>query len=271
VYAMLAPGGAACDGASDPAWLVSFDAAQLRLAGAAAVANSGAAVSADAAGNLYFSGGATGPRGATAAVSATAAGSVGAGAMDGMVVLPDGGAQAPAAHLAVAADANGNIYLLNRDALGGTQIPRAAVVQEFDAALVAGNAAPETAYFQGTVFFSAANDSMRAYALAGGRLQANPASMTRNVFGNAAAVAISAKGGAGGIVWAVEGGSAAVLHAYDATDLSRELYNSTQASTQATGARDALGAAGGGIMPVVANGRVYVVTTGGVAVYGLRQ
>jgi hypothetical protein len=56
-----------------------------------------------------------------------------------------------------------------------------------------------------------------------------------------------------------------VLHAYDATDLSRELYNSSQAAN----GRDAFGAGNKFITPTIVNGRVYVGTTNGVAVFGL--
>jgi hypothetical protein len=74
---------------------------------------------------------------------------------------------------------------------------------------------------------------------------------------------ISANGSGAGIVWAVENGSTAVLHAYDAADLTRELYNSNQNSS-----RDSLGAGNKFITPTVSGGRVFVGTTQSVAVYG---
>jgi hypothetical protein len=69
-----------------------------------------------------------------------------------------------------------------------------------------------------------------------------------------------------GIVWAVENSSsgAAVLYAFDATDLSRELYNSNQA-----GVRDHFGADNKFITPAIVNGKVYVGTPNGVGVFGL--
>ena len=54
-----------------------------------------------------------------------------------------------------------------------------------------------------------------------------------------------------------------MLHAYDATNLAHELYNSTQA-----GARDSFGAGNKFITPTIVNGHVYVGTTNGVAVFG---
>jgi hypothetical protein len=56
------------------------------------------------------------------------------------------------------------------------------------------------------------------------------------------------------------------LHAYDAANLGRELYNSNQA-----GARDQWGAGNKFITPMIANGRVFVGTRTGVAVFGLLQ
>jgi hypothetical protein len=56
-----------------------------------------------------------------------------------------------------------------------------------------------------------------------------------------------------------------ILHAYDATNLANELYNSTQAS----GGRDALGSNTKFAPPTVVNGKVYVGTKNAVVVYGL--
>ena len=75
---------------------------------------------------------------------------------------------------------------------------------------------------------------------------------------------VSANGASNGIVWAVENNSPAVLHAYSATNLN-ELYNSNQAAN----GRDQFGAGNKFITPMIANGKVYVGTTNGVAVFGL--
>ena len=65
-------------------------------------------------------------------------------------------------------------------------------------------------------------------------------------------------------MWAVENSSPAVLHAYNAASLS-ELYNSNQASN----GRDQFGAGNKFITPMIVNGKVFVGTPNGVAVFGL--
>ena len=56
-----------------------------------------------------------------------------------------------------------------------------------------------------------------------------------------------------------------MLHAYDATNLAHELYNSNQAANN----RDQFGAGNKYITPTIADGKVFVGTTAGVAVFGL--
>jgi hypothetical protein len=63
-------------------------------------------------------------------------------------------------------------------------------------------------------------------------------------------------------LWAVEKG-ASVLHAYDATKLSTELYNTNQKPT-----RDGLGSSTKFAPPLVVNGKVYVGTKSHLVVYG---
>jgi hypothetical protein len=62
-------------------------------------------------------------------------------------------------------------------------------------------------------------------------------------------------------------GSKAVLHAYDATDLAHEIYNSSQAANN----RDQFGAGNKFITPTIADGKVFVGTQNSVAVFGLLQ
>ena len=88
-------------------------------------------------------------------------------------------------------------------------------------------------------------------------LQSQPASTTDNFFDYPGTTpAISANGTSDAILWAVENANPAVLHAYDATNLAMELYNSNQANA----ARDQFGPGNKYITPTIADGRVMVGT-----------
>ena len=77
---------------------------------------------------------------------------------------------------------------------------------------------------------------------------------------------VSANGTANGIVWVTENSAAhAVLHAYDAADLSRELYNSGTAA----GSRDVGPQPMKFASPVVAAGMVFVAGSDSLVIYGL--
>ena len=109
---------------------------------------------------------------------------------------------------------------------------------------------------------------LKAYSIASARLSATPTSTSATGFAYPGATpSVSANGTQNGIVWAVESATNApgVLHAYDATNLRHELYNSGQAAN----GRDGFGPGNKFITPVVTNGMVFVGTTDGVAVFGL--
>jgi hypothetical protein len=79
-------------------------------------------------------------------------------------------------------------------------------------------------------------------------------------------LSISANGTSNGILWAIQKNPAGggTLHAYDASNIAFELYNSDQA-----GSRDALDAAAKFSIPVVVNGKVFVATEGRLTIFGL--
>jgi hypothetical protein len=105
-----------------------------------------------------------------------------------------------------------------------------------------------------------------AFAVHAAQLAGAPSSSTATSFTYpGTAPAVSANGTSNGIVWAHENANPAVLHAYDAGNLAHELYNSSQAA----GGRDQFGAGNKFITPAIADGKVFVGTQTGVAVFGL--
>jgi Immunoglobulin I-set domain len=167
-------------------------------------------------------------------------------------------------HLAIGAGKDPNIYVLDRDNLGKFSAKKNNVYQEITGQLANGMWS-KPSYFNSTIYFGAVNDSLKAFTITSGKLSATPSSQSTALFGYPGATpSISANGATNGIVWAVENNNNGILHAYDATNLAIELYNSGQAANS----RDKF-AANKYITPVVANGRVYVGTPNSVAAFGL--
>ena len=167
-------------------------------------------------------------------------------------------------HLAVGSGKDANIYVVDRDNMGkfsGT----ADNIYQLITGQLSGGVYSKPSYFNGTVYYGANGDAVKAFPIVNGQLATFPSSRSGHTFGYPGATpSISASGTTNGIVWVVENSSPAVLHAYDATNLSNELYNSTQAS----GGKDNF-SSNKFITPMVANGRVYVGTQNSVAVFGL--
>ena len=168
-------------------------------------------------------------------------------------------------HLAVGAGKDTNMYVVDRDNMGKFNPNNdSAVYQKIVGALPFGVWAVP-AYFNNTVYYGALDHSLKAFSISNAKLSTLPTSQTLNTFPYPGTLpTVSASGVANGIVWAVENSDPAVLHAYDATDLSQELYNSNQA-----GSRDQFGPGNKFISPVVVNGQVFVGTQNGVAKFGL--
>jgi hypothetical protein len=184
----------------------------------------------------------------------------------GIMLLPDltdsGGTTR---HLAVGAGKDGNLYVVNRDSMGKfNPSNNNQIWQELGGALP-GGIWSTPAWFNGTVYYGPVGSPLLAFKVTSAKLVNPPSSQSGATFGYpGTSPAISANGNGNGIVWAYENaGSGAVLHAYDAGNLT-ELYNSTQA-----GARDSIGGGNKFITPTIADGRVFVATTNGVAVFGL--
>ena len=185
----------------------------------------------------------------------------------GAMVLPDlTDGQGNIKHLAVGAGKDKKIYVVDRDAMGKfNSSSNSNVYQEITSAL-SGSVFSTPAFFSNTVYFGAVGDRLKAFPVSNGKLPTTASSRSNSSFGYPGTTpSVSANETTNGIVWAAENSNPAVLHAYDATDLSRELYNSNQAA----GGRDNFGTGNKFIVPTIANGKVYVGTTNGVGVFGL--
>jgi outer membrane protein assembly factor BamB len=169
-------------------------------------------------------------------------------------------------HLVVGAGKDGNIYVVNRDSMGKfNSSGNAQIWQQVSGALPAGIWSTP-AYFNTTVYYGDSGATLKAFAIAAAKLQSTPQSQSPTQFPfPGTAPSVSANGTSNGIVWAHENSNPAVLHAYDAANLGHELYNSNQAA----GNRDHFGAGNKFITPTVADGKVFVGSTAGVAVFGL--
>jgi hypothetical protein len=183
----------------------------------------------------------------------------------GAMVLPDQlDASGATRHLAVGAGKDSNLYVVDRDSMGKFD-PAANHAFQVLPGVLPGGVFASPAYFNGAVYYGSVGAPLQRFALSAARLGSTAASQSSTAFGYPGTTpSISANGSGAAIVWAVENGSPAVLHAYDASDLTRELYNSNQ-----NAGRDNLGPGNKFITPTVAAGKVFVGTTNSVAVFGL--
>lgn len=185
----------------------------------------------------------------------------------GPLLLPD--QPGPHRHLLLAGGKGGTLYLLDRDRLGGFHAGSdQGAVQTIGFGKSALFGAP--AFWHGHVFVIPGTSVLRDFALRRGRLVPARNGAPPEFPDGGATPVVSSNGSHAGIVWAVSTynwqrrGPPAVLRAYDARNVGRELYDSERDS-----ARDRAGEALRFTIPLVAAGRVYVGTRGELDVYGL--
>jgi len=194
------------------------------------------------------------------------------GASTGIILSPPG--QFP--HELIGGGKNGTLYVVNRDNMGKFNSAADQNIQTLPGAVgirVSGAATcsptdddcdySTPAFWNGRLYVSGVNDHVKNFALSNGLLS-GPMSLSPQTYGYPGSVpTISANGTKNAIVWAVEP-SKSILHAYDATNLSNELYNSNQNAT-----RDALGSHVKFAPATVANGKVYVGTQNHLVAFGI--
>lgn len=184
----------------------------------------------------------------------------------GAVILPDQ-ERGPLPHLVLGSAKSGTIYVLNRDDLGhynsssDSQIVQSLIVDE--------NGIYSTPLFWNDNLYVVANQGpVRAFqfSAASDQFQTKPSSASNQPYYYPGATPVlSAAGTKNAIVWVIDPAKPAVLHAYDAFNLSNELWNSSQAANN----RDRAGRGVKFTVPTVANGKVYVGTRTELDVYGL--
>ena len=184
----------------------------------------------------------------------------------GALILPDLTNNAgKTVHLAVGAGKDANLYVVNRDAMGKFNPTTDAAIYQEITNVLGQSVFASPAYFNNTLYYGAVGQNLIAMQISNAQLVAPPSSRTSAAFAYPGVTpSVSANGNSQGILWAIENrGGAATLHAYDATNLSNELYNSDQAGTRDQFADNKF------ITPMIANGKVFVGTPTGVAVFGL--
>lgn len=177
---------------------------------------------------------------------------------------------------------DGNLYLLNKDDMGGYQASSNHVQQVVS---LGGNASMhcQPAYYKGNskelVYVWSENDPLRAISFDRVSNMLTPQNQVFSITGptgqNGAVLSVSSNGALDGtgILWASYASSGdaehavrpGILRAFDANDISKELWNSQQNS-----GRDGAGSYAKFAAPSVANGHVYLPTfSSRVVVYGL--
>jgi hypothetical protein len=184
------------------------------------------------------------------------------------MILPDNSSTHP--HLLMGAGKDGNIFLLDRDAMGSFNADHNNVVQQVKSGTQQwGNFFDTPSYWNGHVYLHAQRDVLRSFSFRNGLLSSAPVATGSVTYGGHGATAsISANGNSNGIVWEVQvdqssSGGPAVLHAYDALTL-KHLYSSAENPN-----RDAAGSAVKFVVPTVADGHVFVGSSHQITVYGL--
>lgn len=183
----------------------------------------------------------------------------------GPLLLPDMvDASGKTRHLAVGSGKDSVIYVLDRDNMGKFNGGQDNIYQQISGQL-GGGLFSKPSYFNNTVYYGAVGDHLKAFPITSALLAETPSSESASTFAYPGTTpSISANGATNGIVWAVENASTGILHAYNATNLTNELYNSNQAANNRDQFSD-----NKFVTPMVANGKVYIGTPNSVVVFGL--
>ena len=206
------------------------------------------------------------------------------------VLLPDQHSGAGPKHLLAQTGKEGVVYLVDRDNMGQfNPSSNDQIVQSFVGPPNGLWGTP--ALWQNNIYFGGQYDSIRQFAFEPAAGIFNPTVTTQSAEAFAfpgVTPSVSSRGASHGLVWGIDESlygyavfnpnvfcsvvpipsactGPAILHAYDATNLALEYWNSSMAANN----RDRAGNAVKFVPPTVANGKVYVGTRTRVDVYGL--
>jgi hypothetical protein len=189
----------------------------------------------------------------------------------GPVLLPDSAGSAAHPRLLAGAGKEGKIYLVDRDDMGRFQSGSdSQIVQSIPRAVGGGGSYATPAFFNNRIFYTGRTDTVKAFLITNGAILPTPESHSAASIGAfTGSPVVSANGVRDAIVWVIDPGAyarngPAVLHAYNATNLALELYNSSQNPD-----RDNPGGAVKMTTPIVSGGKVYVGAQYALSVYGL--
>jgi hypothetical protein len=173
---------------------------------------------------------------------------------------------------------SGDVYLLNRNKLGGFNASGDQITQSVQTPEGGGNnwgygVWGSPAYWNQRLYVGGTRpgtkSALLAFTISNGRLSSSATSQSAYLFGYPGPMpTVSANGTTNGIVWVLDDSAynvgQDVLLAYDATNLGNLLYSSNTNPT-----RDNPGIATSYTHPVVANGKVYVGADNVLSIYGL--
>jgi protocatechuate 3,4-dioxygenase beta subunit len=163
----------------------------------------------------------------------------------------------------LAVDKNGAMYLLDQDNMGQFNPIGDTQIQQEVLAPVLGQVHAGLTYWDHNVYLAAERTPIMAYSFANGKLSSGPISQTPLATANPTGGIVSANGDRDGIFWYATFPTKK-LFAFDAANLSVELYDNAMAGT-----RDALSPGVHFTMPIVADGRVYINGQTELSVFGL--
>jgi uncharacterized repeat protein (TIGR03806 family) len=186
----------------------------------------------------------------------------------GTILLPaSAGSAGHSQILLVGAGKDGTIRLVDCTNMGGFNSANDHDVQEVPGAI--GGAWSTPAYFNNQIYYQGSGDVMKAFRITNGVITGTPTSQATTSFSALGGTpSISANGTNNGIVWTLQSDASgssgpAILHAYNATNLALELYNSSQNL-----ARDNPGGAIKMTTPTVVNGKVFVGAEYALSIFG---